>query len=138
MTHFISEPLKPRGPFNTVAMSRGEPGLPEAFEWHGRVYRVSVCLNQWKKSEREGVRTGGELYLRRHYYELRMSDGSIWVVYFVRQTPRTGSPKARWFLYTTTGAESPGDAERQAASPPSAGQPVHRDNEAGMRNAVSI
>ena len=100
MPSFVSEPIQPQGGFNVEVMGRGEPGLPEAFEWRGKVYQVSTRIAQWKKSSREGGRAGGELYLRRHYYELRMSDGSIWTVYFTRQTPKSGSPKSRWFLYT--------------------------------------
>lgn len=45
-------------------------------------------------------RAQGDLSLRRHDYRLRMSDESTWVVYFVRQTPRSGNPKNRWFFYT--------------------------------------
>jgi hypothetical protein len=80
-------------------MGRGEPGLPSGFTWRGNSVTIVERLETWKHSSREGG-GAGDLYLRRHYYKLRMSDGSIWTVYFVRQTPRTGSPKNRWFLYT--------------------------------------
>ncbi len=98
---FISEPILPASKaIDTSAMSRGEPGLPEAFEWRGEVYHVTARLEQWKATAHEGGAEKGNVYLRRHYYRLRMSDGNTWTVYFVRQTPKSGSVKSRWFLYT--------------------------------------
>ncbi len=101
MGEFISDCITPhKGHFDTTAMARGEPGLPSGFTWRGVSYDVIERLKAWKHSERESGRAGGELYLRRHYYQLRMSDGSLWTVYFVRQPAKSGSAKRRWFLYT--------------------------------------
>jgi hypothetical protein len=101
----ISEPLLPlAGTFESTAMGRGEPGLPAGFTWRDRIYRIADVLSVWKASSREGG-GAGDLYLRRHCYELRMDDGSVWSIYFVRQTPKTGSVKRRWFLYTRTAAQ---------------------------------
>ncbi len=80
-------------------MGRGEPGLPGAFTWRDEVFGVQGTLRTWKESSREGG-AGGELYLRRHCYELLMSDGSIWSVYFTRQAPSGKPTKSRWFLYS--------------------------------------
>lgn len=100
MSEFVSETITPQqGTFDTQAMARGEPGLPRGFGWRGTVYEVVEKLGQWKHSSREGSRAQGELYLRRHYYKLRMSDGMVWTVYFIRQPARSGSAKRRWFLY---------------------------------------
>lgn len=100
VVEFVSEAIVPRGgTFDAAAMGRGEPGLPGGFEWRGQAYDVIERLGQWKESAPEGGRPGGELYLRRHYYKLRMSDGAIWTVYFVRQPARSGSARRRWFLY---------------------------------------
>lgn len=97
----ISELIMPHpGSFNATRMGRGEPGLPTGFSWRDVSYEIVEELAAWKESSREGARAGGDVYLRRHNYKLRMSDGSTWSVYFVRQTPRTGNPKNRWFLYT--------------------------------------
>ncbi len=99
MAELISEPLEPHGgDFDTARMGRGEPGLPGGFTWRGVQVRVARELRTWKESSREGG--AGELYLRRHYYELKMDDGTTWTVYFTRQTPKSGSAKRRWFLYT--------------------------------------
>lgn len=81
-------------------MSRGEPGLPAQFTWRDQTYRVAVRLEAWKATSPEGGRAGGEVYLRRHYYKLRMSDETVWTVYFVRQRPRSGPGHQRWHLYT--------------------------------------
>lgn len=107
MADLISEPISPLpGTFDTAAMARGEPGLPDGFTWRGREFRVLGVEERWKKSEREGG--VGELYLRRHYFRLAMDDGSEWVVYFTRQPPRGRSGRAtrqRWFLYTRGASE---------------------------------
>ncbi len=101
MSELISEPITPvRGTSDSAPMAAGLPGLPEGFVWRGKSFGISEVLEQWKQTSREGGRAGGQMYLRRHCYTLRMSDGSIWSVYFVRQTPKSGSPKTRWFLYT--------------------------------------
>lgn len=97
---FVSEPIAPAGgAFDTAAMARGEPGLPNAFTWRGTTYRVAGVEARWKDTSPEGGRAGGEVYLRRHCFELRMHDGQKWVVYFVRQNPRSGNRGARWYLY---------------------------------------
>jgi hypothetical protein len=96
MGELVSEAIT--GAFDAVAMGRGEPGLPQAFTWRGQSYRIAQVLDKRKESSREGGT--GNLYLRRHYYRLRMSDGSTWTIYFTRQKPKSGSPKQRWFLYT--------------------------------------
>ncbi|MEK6674419.1 MAG: DUF6504 family protein [Planctomycetota bacterium] len=101
MQELVSELIQPQGGgFNTLRMGRGEPGLPQAFTWRGRAYTILHELQAWKESSPEGGHTGGELYLRRHYYKLRMSDGTNWTVYFLRQTPRTGQSRHRWYLYS--------------------------------------
>ena len=100
MNRFISESITPiAGQFDSIAMGRGEPGLPAEFEWRGRTFKIVKKQDQWKQSSPEGRRAGAEVYLRRHYYKLLMSDSSVWTVYFVRQSPRSGSTKRRWFLY---------------------------------------
>jgi len=100
MDEFVSEPITPhRGTFDIAAMGRGLPGLPAGFDWHGEPFDITEVVESWKQSAPEGGRPGGERYLRRHYYRLRMSDASIWTVYFIRHTPRSGSPRLRWFLH---------------------------------------
>lgn len=97
----ISEPLTPIGAgADTTSMARGEPGLPHGFEWRGESARIVRLLEKWKESSREGGNDARDLYLRRHYYKMRMTDDRVWTVYFERQSTRGGNPRQRWFLFT--------------------------------------
>jgi hypothetical protein len=97
---FISEPIRPkRGTGNAAAMSRGEPGLPSAFTWRGREYRIAGVVKAWKSSSREGGSPRGELYLRRHWWTVRCESGEELTVYCERQA-RGGRANRRWFLFT--------------------------------------
>ena len=101
MRDLVSEPISPlSGTFDATAMGRGEPGLPRGFMWRGDSREITEVLKVWKDSAREGGRASADLYLRRHYYRLKMSDGSVWTVYFARQAARSGNARIRWFLYT--------------------------------------
>ena len=101
MPELVSEPITPHaGTFDAAAMGTGGPGLPTGFNWRDESYDIVDVQSAWKESSREGSHAQGELYLRRHYYTLLMSDQSVWTIYFIRQTPKTGNPKKRWFLYT--------------------------------------
>jgi phosphoribosylglycinamide formyltransferase-1 len=96
---FISEPLTLASrASDTSAMSRGEPGLPSAFTWRDQQLSVARTLRTWKTSTADR----GEMYLRRHWYELLLSDGRNAVVYFERQAKNRKRPTARWWLYTLT------------------------------------
>lgn len=91
---FISEPLRPlRGTFDTRAMGTGLPGLPAGFTWRATAYTVIAVVAAWKAS----APSSGQLYLRRHYYRLRMSDGRTWTVYFLRHAYGDAARK-RWYL----------------------------------------
>lgn len=93
---FVSEAVVPKpGTFDAAAMSRGEPGVPRAFTWRGRQFEVAAVLSTWKTSTRER----GEMYLRRHWFEVRAATGERLTLYCERQTKTPGRPKARWWLY---------------------------------------
>jgi phosphoribosylglycinamide formyltransferase-1 len=97
---FISEPVKPLvETFRTTAMTRGEPGLPERFLWRDTEYAVAEVLEAWK--ETGPCKSGSEeKYLRKHWYKIRTSDGSIMTLYFERQARSKSQNKKRWWLYT--------------------------------------
>ena len=81
-------------------MVRGEPGLPEGFAWREEERRIEEVLSTGKAATPDR----GEMYIRRHTYRLRMDDGAIWNVYFLRQAPKGGSTtaaKRRWYLLST-------------------------------------
>jgi hypothetical protein len=110
MKRMVSEPILPEaGTFDAGAMAGGTPGLPTSFRWRGVERRIDECESAWKSLRPEP--TGGELYLRRHYYALRMDDGTRWVVYCLRQPSSMGGGRQRWFLFTVEGA---GDRPEEA------------------------
>jgi hypothetical protein len=97
---FISEPITPTpGSFDPHAIARGEPGLPTAFTWRNETYQIAEVLTVWTTSTPEGG--SGEMYLRRHWWELRTTTNQIMKIYCQRQT-KSANPKARWLLYTMT------------------------------------
>ncbi|MGB0716070.1 MAG: DUF6504 family protein [Phycisphaerae bacterium] len=108
MAELISESITPLGGKDTALMAKGEPGLPEGFRWRGEDFRILSVVRAWKVSTRDRGLPDGELYLRRHCYELVMSDRSRWSIYFVRQAPRSGNRFQRWFLYTRADGEAAG------------------------------
>ncbi len=98
MPEFISEPIVPLpGAFTVGSMARAEPGLPGGFRWRGEERRVTEVLEAGKKTGLDM----GEAYVRRHTWRLRMDDGAVWNVYFLRQPKKGASGRgkfARWFL----------------------------------------
>lgn len=98
-SEFVSEPIRPlSGTFEAVVMAQGSPGLPEGFVRKGQTVIIGRSLGAWKQARPEPG--SGELYVRRHYYRLRMDDGTTWVVYCLRGSTRPGSGGQRWFLHT--------------------------------------
>lgn len=97
---FISEPIKPvEGTFDAAGMARGEPGLPHRFIWRDKEYTVAEVLEKWKESG--PCKTGGgEIYLRKHWFRLRCTDGLEMTLYFERQPRAKSQNKNRWWLYT--------------------------------------
>jgi hypothetical protein len=97
LPEFVSEPVEPeRGSFDAAAMSRGEPGVPRAFTWRKQRYEVTAVLSTWKTSTADR----GEMYLRRHWFEVATTDGRRMTLYCERQTKNRKKPKARWWLYS--------------------------------------
>ncbi|MGB8267957.1 MAG: DUF6504 family protein [Candidatus Velthaea sp.] len=91
---FVSEPIVAEADaFDPRAISAGEPALPPAFVWRERSLRVAAVRKTWRSLKEDR----GEMYLKRHYFELELADGAVAVVYFQRQAKRGA---ARWFLYT--------------------------------------
>jgi len=79
--------------FDPRAISIGEPALPPSFTWKGRTLQIAGVRKTWRafKDDR------GDTYLKRHYFEVELTDGAVAVVYFDRGARRGA---ARWFLYT--------------------------------------
>jgi hypothetical protein len=99
-SEFIGEELHPvAGEGDALAMSRGEPGLPRRFLWRGREYRVIGVIETWKTSG--PCRNGsGEMYLRKHWYRIRVEPVAVLTVYCDRQARDRERPKARWWVFS--------------------------------------
>ena len=103
---FVSEPLQAvAGTGDAGAMARGEPGLPVGFVWRGREYRIEAVARAWKSTGMDR----GEVYLRRHWWELIMATGERMVVYCERQARDRKHPGRRWWLYEI--GVKPGDVK---------------------------
>lgn len=92
--HFIGEPLTPaQTDFELGAMSRGEPGVPGAFDWRDERLEVARLERTWRSTRDDR----GDTYLAKHWYALRLSDGRLAEIYFERHPKKAGA--ARWWLY---------------------------------------
>src|SRR5512142_522368 len=103
---FIDEAIEPvPGTFDTMRMARGEPGLPHEFVWRGHTYIVEGVLRQWNTTGpcKHG---SGEMYVRKHWYEVLVSSGELMKIYFERQPRRGAKPiSARWWLFSMSEGE---------------------------------
>jgi len=97
---FVSEPIVPvADAFDPRAISAGEPSLPPAFTWRGRSFTIAAVRRTWRGYKEDR----GDTYLKRHYFEVGLTDGAVAVVYFERQAKRRAP---RWFLYTLDEGEN--------------------------------
>ncbi len=93
---FVSEALTPLdGVHDADGPARGEPAVPLAFRWHDEQLDVEAVNRTWRSTKDDR----GDTYLKRHWYEVRLRDGRVAVIYFDRGA-RRGTP--RWWLYTLT------------------------------------
>ncbi|HAI12506.1 MAG TPA: cytoplasmic protein [Phycisphaerales bacterium] len=96
---FISESITPdKDTLNTTQMARGEPGLPQCFTWRDTQYTVAELLDSWKESGK--CTHGSEMYLRKHWFEIRTVSGEVMKIYFERKARSAKQAKQRWWLYT--------------------------------------
>ena len=99
---FISERIEPcADSFAASRMATGEPGLPSVFSWRGDRYEIGRVVRQWKESS--PCRHGStERYLRKHWYLVETTDGTMMKVYFERQARSKSQTRLRWWLYTVS------------------------------------
>jgi hypothetical protein len=94
---FVSEPIVPAaGSFDATAMARGEPGVPRSFSWREKAYVVARVCSTWKSTGKDR----GEVYLRRHWFDVETNSGERMTIYCERQAKNTKKPKGRWWLYS--------------------------------------
>ena len=94
---FISEPIEPEaGSADPSAMGRGEPGLPRRFSWRGNHYEIDEVVANWKSHGQDR----GDVYVRKHWYDVVTTTGERMRLYFDRNPQRSGSKLGRWWLYS--------------------------------------
>jgi phosphoribosylglycinamide formyltransferase-1 len=97
---FVSEPLRPEpGAFTSHTAGAGEPALPVRFTWRKTPYEVVEVLKVWK-SYGDDRGSSSERYLRRHWYRIRTTDGTVMTIYFDRQPTSFRKRHQRWWIYT--------------------------------------
>ena len=99
---FICEPIEPElGSMDAGAMAGGGPGFPKRFMWRGAPYVLDAVVRQWR--ETSGCRHGSaEQYVRKHWFEIRTTDGTSMKVYFERQPRSKKDRRVRWWLHSLT------------------------------------
>lgn len=103
---FVSEAITPEAGTFALPAAVGEPALPRWFKWRGNSYEVRAVLRAWKEHDPDRTHGGGELYLRKHWFEVRVDDESVMKIYFQRQPMSGRAAKARWWLYSVAAAKS--------------------------------
>lgn len=93
MRKFVSRPIAPAGEGFLTPASGREPPVPSAFLWGSRTLLVSEVLRSWRSTRTDR----GDVYLKRHWYELRTVTGAKLEVYYDRESRLNASP---WWLYT--------------------------------------
>lgn len=94
---FISEPIQPEsGTADIAAMSRGEPGLPRAFTWRDTRYEIAAV----EGTRRSMGRDRGDVYVRKHFYDVVTTCGKRMTLYFERNPTHKSARKHRWWLYS--------------------------------------
>ncbi|HEX4012830.1 MAG TPA: DUF6504 family protein [Candidatus Cybelea sp.] len=93
MRSFVSAPIVAAGEGFITPATGGEPPVPSAFRWSGRTLEVTAVLRSWRSTKADR----GDVYLKRHWFELETATGAKLEVYFDREA-RRGTPQ--WWLYT--------------------------------------
>lgn len=93
MRKFVGCALVPSGSGFLTPASGTEPPVPLAFVWGDRILAIGEILRSWRSTKTDR----GDVYLKRHWYELRTDTGAKLEVYYDRETRRNASP---WWLYT--------------------------------------
>lgn len=96
---FVSEPIEPVvATYDTGRMAGGEPGLPGEFLWRGQTFAIVDVLRAWRETGK-CHHGSDEMYLRKHWYEVRTTSDAVMKIYFERQ-PRGKRKTVRWWLYS--------------------------------------
>lgn len=90
---FVSEALIPSGAFlDASGPLAGAPALPSSFRWNDTVIEIVRVNRAWRSTKTDR----GDVYLKRHWYDVTLADGCAAVIYFDRGAKRGAAP---WWLY---------------------------------------
>ena len=91
---FVSEAIIPAGAFlDASGPLAGAPALPSSFRWHDTIIEIVAVRRAWRSTKTDR----GDVYLKRHWYEVELADSRTAVIYFDRAAKR-GTPP--WSLYS--------------------------------------
>jgi hypothetical protein len=91
---FVSEAVTPLGSlFDAAGPLAGAPALPSTFRWRTDVLEIIAVVRAWRSTKTDR----GDVYLKRHWYEVSLADSRTAVIYFDRGAKRGA---ARWWLYS--------------------------------------
>ena len=118
-SQFYSEEIETH--FETELVIEKRTGLPEAFTWRGRRYRVVELLKEWhdylprgktksmyeKEKGSYWVKAGkrhGSWGVGRDYYRVRTDTDEVFDIYYDRK-PKGQKSKGGWWLWRRVGEE---------------------------------
>ncbi len=91
----VSEPLEPDpGSFSRDGVPAGAPAWPLRFRWRDRDYAVAAIERVWKTTNASPYTTG-DIYVRRHYADVRTACGERLRIYADRSGRR-----GRWMVHS--------------------------------------
>lgn len=101
---FVCEPVDvPAASFDASVMAGGLPGVPSAFVWRGREYRVRSVLS-CRRTLRRCRNGSGERYVGRHEFRVETECGMELTMYRLR----SGSRRDKWTLLSIRGGLTEG------------------------------
>lgn len=89
---FVSEPIEPDvASIDPAGLARGEPIMPNAFNWRGRRYEVAGIKKTWKTWRIDR----GDRYVDRHWFAIQTKSCETMRIYCLRSE----RSNRRWFLF---------------------------------------
>jgi hypothetical protein len=107
--HFFGEPIEAH--YHRPPALEKKPGLPDAFTWRERRYRITELLSEWHDYQRRGrysrnmrdthlsTASGrGSWGVGQDYYRIIVDSGQIFDIYYDRAPKGSDQRKGAWFL----------------------------------------
>jgi hypothetical protein len=106
---FILEPIEVT--FRTPPALSKRPGCPDGFTWREQTFQITEMLAEWHDFSRRGRmgrnmrpahadRAGqhGSLGVGQFYFQVRVQDGRVFVIYYDRAPKQAGDRAGTWYL----------------------------------------